>query len=118
MQISVTNAGASSPLPYFKGKGLVEEAIGRSGLSYAIIRPTLIFGQEGLLLDNITWFLQRHYSFLNFNSMPKKPGMPAFTNTSSSCIPRQGGENSANLLLFRYSATPPSGLILATYLER
>src|SRR2546425_5746615 len=63
VHISVTNAEASSSLPYFRGKGLVEEAIKRSGLSYAILRPTLIFGQEGLLLDNITWFLQHHYSF-------------------------------------------------------
>src|SRR3989442_12611849 len=59
VHISVTNADASSSLPYFKGKGLVEDAIKRSGLSYAIIRPTLIFGQEDILLNNIAWFLRR-----------------------------------------------------------
>src|SRR2546425_4673477 len=59
VHISVTNAEATSSLPYFKGKGVVEEAIKRSGLSYAIIRPTLIFGQEDILLNNIAWFLRR-----------------------------------------------------------
>src|SRR5256712_13921981 len=59
VHISVTNAEATSSLPYFKGKGLVEEAIKRSGLSYAIIRPTLVFGQEDILLNNIAWFLRR-----------------------------------------------------------
>lgn len=59
VHISVTNASANSPLPYFKGKGEVEEAVARSGLSYAIIRPTLIYGQEDVLLNNIAWFLRR-----------------------------------------------------------
>src|SRR2546427_1879908 len=59
VHISVTNAEATSSLPYFKGKGLVEEAIKQSGLSYGIIRPTLIFGQEDILLNNIAWFLRR-----------------------------------------------------------
>src|SRR3989442_10746426 len=59
VHISVTNVQATSSLPYFKGKGEVEEAIARSGLSYSIIRPTLILGQEDILLNNIAWFLRR-----------------------------------------------------------
>lgn len=59
VQLSVTNASATSPLPYFRGKGLVEEAIVHSGLSYAIIRPTVIFGPEDILLNNIAWLLRR-----------------------------------------------------------
>ena len=59
VHISVTNPSATSPLPYFKGKGKVEEALARSGLSYAIIRPTLIYGLEDVLLNNIAWFLRR-----------------------------------------------------------
>lgn len=59
VHISVTNASVASPLPYFRGKGLTEEAIIRSGLSYAIIRPTLIFGPEDILLNNIAWLLRR-----------------------------------------------------------
>ncbi len=59
VHISVTGASVASPLPYFRGKGLTEEAIIRSGLSYAIIRPTVIFGTEDILLNNIAWLLRR-----------------------------------------------------------
>lgn len=63
VHVSVTNASTTSALPYFKGKGMVEEAIALSGLSYAIIRPTLIFGQEDVLLNNIAWVLRRFPAF-------------------------------------------------------
>jgi len=59
VHISVTNASEDSPLPYFRGKGLLENAIVHSGLSYAIIRPTLIFGVEDILINNIAWLLRR-----------------------------------------------------------
>ena len=48
-----------SRLPYFRGKALVERAIKDSGISYAILRPTLVFGSEDVLLNNIAWFLRR-----------------------------------------------------------
>jgi len=59
VHVSITNASEGSPLPYFRGKGLVEKAIVGSGLSYAIIRPTVIFGAEDILINNIAWMLRR-----------------------------------------------------------
>ena len=59
VHLSVTNASDDSPLPYFRGKGLVEQAIMSSGLSYAILRPPLIFGPGDILVNNIAWFLRR-----------------------------------------------------------
>jgi uncharacterized protein YbjT (DUF2867 family) len=59
VHISVTNATESSPLPYFRGKAMVEAAVKESALSYAIIRPALIFGVEDILLNNIAWLLRR-----------------------------------------------------------
>ena len=58
VHISVTKADAS-PLPYFRGKAIVEAALKESALSYAIIRPALIFGIEDILLNNIAWLLRR-----------------------------------------------------------
>jgi NADH dehydrogenase len=58
VHISVTKA-ESSPLPYFRGKAMVEAALKVSALSYAIIRPALIFGVEDILLNNIAWLLRR-----------------------------------------------------------
>ena len=59
VHISITNASSGSPLPYFRGKALVEEFIRDSGLRYSIIRPTVIFGREDVLINNIAWFLRR-----------------------------------------------------------
>ena len=59
VHISITNPTPDSPLAYFKGKALVEEAITNSGLAYNIIRPTLIFGAEDVLINNIAWFLRK-----------------------------------------------------------
>jgi len=59
VHISITNPSTDSTLPYFRGKALIEEAITQSKLSYAIIRPTVIFGPEGILINNIAWLLRR-----------------------------------------------------------
>ena len=59
VHISITNATVDSPLPYFRGKALVEQAVRDSGLSYAILRPAIIFGREDILLNNIAWMLRR-----------------------------------------------------------
>lgn len=59
VHISVTNPSLTSPIPYFRGKALAEAAVATSGLSYAIVRPSLIFGREDILLTNIAWLLRR-----------------------------------------------------------
>jgi len=46
VHISVTHASRSSPLPYFHWKGVLEGDVAASGLPFAIVRPTLIFGSE------------------------------------------------------------------------
>lgn len=63
VHVSITNPEPDSPLPYFRGKALLEETIMQSGLSYAIIRPTVIFGLEDILLNNIAWILRRFPAF-------------------------------------------------------
>jgi NADH dehydrogenase len=68
VHVSITNASAESPLPYFRGKGLLEQDIIHSRLSYAIIRPTVIFGPEDILINNIAWLLRRFPVFAVFGS--------------------------------------------------
>jgi len=60
VHLSITNPSVDSKLGYFRGKAEIEEMITRSGLSYAILRPTVIFGVEDVLINNIAWLL-RHY---------------------------------------------------------
>ena len=64
VHVSITNPSSKSPLPYFRGKGLVEEAIMASGLSYAILRPTVVFGVEDILINNIGWLLRKFPVFI------------------------------------------------------
>ena len=59
VHISVSNASSGSRLPYFRGKGQVEESLKGLGVPYAIIRPTLTFGRGDLLLNNMAWALRR-----------------------------------------------------------
>jgi NADH dehydrogenase len=59
VHISISNPSETSPLPYFCGKARVEQAIRESRLSYAILRPTVIFGSGGILINNIAWFLRK-----------------------------------------------------------
>lgn len=68
VHISITNPSEESPFPYFRGKALVEKAIIHSKLSYAIVRPTVIFGPEGVLINNIAWLLRRFPIFAVFGS--------------------------------------------------
>ncbi len=59
VHISVTRASKDSPLPYYAGKARQEEALKESGLPYAIIRPTLVFGKEDILANNIAWLIRK-----------------------------------------------------------
>jgi uncharacterized protein YbjT (DUF2867 family) len=59
VHISITNPSADSHLPYFWGKAANEKAVIESGMSYGILRPTVLFGKEDILINNIAWLLRR-----------------------------------------------------------
>ena len=59
VHISITNPAEDSPLEYYSGKARLERALLESGLSYAILRPAVLFGREDILINNIAWTLRR-----------------------------------------------------------
>ena len=59
VHVSITNPSRDSALPYFRGKAELEASLRASGLSYAILRPTVLFGREDILVNNIAWMLRR-----------------------------------------------------------
>jgi NADH dehydrogenase len=59
VHISITNPSEDSPREYFSGKGRLERALKESGISYAILRPTVLFGKEDILINNMAWVLRR-----------------------------------------------------------
>ncbi len=58
VHVSITNPSAESHLEYFRGKAVLEQALIESGIPYAILRPTVIFGKEDILINNIAWILR------------------------------------------------------------
>lgn len=58
VHVSIANPSLDSPLAYYRGKAQLEQAIVRSGLAYSILRPTVIFGPEDILINNIAWFVR------------------------------------------------------------
>jgi NADH dehydrogenase len=64
VHISITNPSLESSLPYFRGKALLEEEIRESQISYAIVRPTVIFGTEDILINNVAFLLRKFPAFI------------------------------------------------------
>jgi uncharacterized protein YbjT (DUF2867 family) len=64
VHVSVANPDPASPFPYYRGKAETEAIVRGSGLSYAIVRPTLVFGPGDILLNNIAWGLRHVPVFL------------------------------------------------------
>jgi NADH dehydrogenase len=64
VHVSVANADASSPFPYYRGKAQNETLVRHSGLSYAIVRPTVVFGLDDILVNNVAWGLRHVPVFL------------------------------------------------------
>ena len=58
VHVSITNPDIHSDLPYFSGKAELESALTSLGVSYCILRPTVLFGKEDVLINNIAWSLR------------------------------------------------------------
>ena len=60
VHVGITNADPGSDLPYFQGKGQLEDALrDLEDVSHAILRPTVLYGTEDILLNNIAWTLRK-----------------------------------------------------------
>jgi len=66
VHVSITNPNENSPLEYFAGKARLERSLQATGLQYAILRPTVMFGREDILINNIAWALRRFPVFAVF----------------------------------------------------
>jgi uncharacterized protein YbjT (DUF2867 family) len=58
VHVSITHPDADSPYPYFRGKAAVELALSDLGISHAVLRPAIMFGGSGVLINNIAWLLR------------------------------------------------------------
>ena len=58
VHVSITHPSLESPYPYFRGKAEVERTLAGVGISHAIVRPAILFGGDGVLINNIGWLLR------------------------------------------------------------
>jgi uncharacterized protein YbjT (DUF2867 family) len=59
VHVSITNPSEDSKLEYFHGKAVLERALRETGIPHTILRPTVLFGKEDILINNIAWILRR-----------------------------------------------------------
>ena len=97
VHVSVANPSPTSPFPYFRGKARTEEIVRESGLSYAIVRPTLVFGPEDVLVNNIAWGLRRVPVFLVAGDGSYEVQPISVRDTASICVEAGAGEDDAVL---------------------
>jgi NADH dehydrogenase len=64
VHLSVSNPSEDSPFGYFRGKAATERAIMEAGVAHSIIRPTLVYGDEDILVNNIAWLIRRLHAFM------------------------------------------------------
>lgn len=86
VHISVSNPDADSPFPYFRGKAQTEDALRASGMSHAIVRPTLVYGPEDILVSNIAWGLRHVPIFLIAGDGRSEVQPVSVRDTASICV--------------------------------
>ena len=92
VHVSITNPSEDSPLQYFSGKARLEQALESSGVSYAILRPAVLFGKEGILVNNIAWMLRRFPVFGVFGDGEYKL-QPIYVDDLAQLAVEQGSRN-------------------------
>jgi nucleoside-diphosphate-sugar epimerase len=95
VHVSIANPSLESPLGYYKGKAQVEQALQESGLPHSILRPTVIFGEEDILINNIAWFV-RHFPVFGIPGYGRYSMRPIYVEDMArllaEAVDRQGSE--------------------------
>ena len=97
VHVSITNPSEDSPLEYFRGKARLERALAESGLSHAILRPTVLFGKEDILINNIAWCLRRFPVFGVFGDGNYRL-QPIYVDDLAALAVKQGRERTNRII--------------------
>lgn len=96
VHFSVSNADASS-LPYYRAKATVERLVEDAAPAHAILRPTLIFGSDDLLVNNLAWVLRRVPVFAVFGDGDYRV-QPVFVGDVADIAVEQGAKTDDHTL--------------------
>jgi NADH dehydrogenase len=97
VHISITNPSEDSPLEYFQGKGKLERALVESGISHAILRPTVLFGKEDILINNIAWVL-RHLPVFGVFGDGQYKVQPIYVDDLAKLAVEQGADRTNRII--------------------
>jgi nucleoside-diphosphate-sugar epimerase len=97
VHVSVANPSDDSPLEYYHGKAQVEKMLIEAGLSYAILRPAIIFGGQDILINNIAWMLRRFPVFGVFGDGSYKLQPIHVQDLAELCV-RQGDSSQNSII--------------------
>jgi len=97
VHVSVANSSLDSPFPYFRGNAQTEDVVRGSGLSYAIVRPTLVYGSDDVLANDIAWGLRHVPLFLVPGDGSYQVQPVSDRDTATICV--DAGREQANLEL-------------------
>lgn len=93
VHISIANPSADSPFAYYRGKAQLEEALAATGISHAILRPTVLFGHEDILINNIAWSL-RHLPAFGVFGLGGYQIQPVYVEDLAEIAVKKGAERS------------------------
>ena len=75
----------------------LERALIESGLSYAILRPTVLFGKEDILINNIAWILRKFPLFGVFGDGEYRL-QPLYVDDLAKLAVREGAERENRII--------------------
>ncbi|MCF6148825.1 MAG: NAD(P)H-binding protein [Candidatus Kuenenia sp.] len=94
---SITNPSENSPYEYFRDKAIIEKRLIESGISYAILRPAVLFGKEGILINNIAWAL-RKFPFFSIFGDGNYRLQPIYVDDFAKLAAEQGEKNENTII--------------------
>ncbi len=92
VHVSITNPDLASDLPYFYGKAELELDLKSLGVSFCILRPTVLFGKEDVLINNIAWSLRHLPVFGVFGSGDYKLQPIHVDDLAAAAVEKAAGE--------------------------
>jgi NADH dehydrogenase len=92
VHVSITNPDSTCTLPYFRGKAELESSLKGLGISYCILRPTVLFGKEDVLINNIAWSI-RHFPLAGVFGQGDYLLQPIYVDDLAQAAAQKVGEN-------------------------
>lgn len=97
VHVSIANASPDSKLAYVQAKAEVEEHLRCSCVPHTIVRPTVLFGKEDVLINNLAWAARRLPVLAYFGSGEYRL-QPVYVEDLAELLVREGEQEGNRLV--------------------